>query len=229
MESTPTFDPIWDDVWGKDGYVVRYPYDFVVVFVHRYAPKDRPRSEVKVMEIACGTGNNLWFAAREGFSVAGIDASVPAIEGARKRFAEDGLSGDLRVGDFTALPYDDGSFDLVIDRGGIVCVGMSAGQKAVNEIHRVLRPGGRFLFNPYSDRHSSALAHKPGPDGLRPLHPEGSSIRGVLVAYYNRQDVENILTRGWKILGMEHWERVEYANPALPVHAEWRVIAEKTS
>ena len=40
-----------------------------------------------------------------------------------KRFEREGLSGDLRVGNFTSLPFDDNSFDLVIDRASLCCIG----------------------------------------------------------------------------------------------------------
>ena len=102
------FNPIWEkEIYGQGRQLGRYPYDAVVSFVFRYAPRDRERSAVRILEIGCGAGNNLWFAAREGFSVTGIDGSATAIDYARKRFAEEGLSGDLRVGDFTALPFED--------------------------------------------------------------------------------------------------------------------------
>ena len=107
----------------------------------------------------------MWFAAREGFCVAGINGSESAIRFARRRFKLEGLSADLRVGDFTNLPFAEDSFDLVIDRGSLTCVGASARRRAVAEVRRVMVPGGKFLFNPYSDRHTSARSGRPGQDG----------------------------------------------------------------
>ena len=51
--------------------------------------------------------NNIWFAAREGYDVTGIDASKAAILFAKKRFDADGLKCNLKIGDFSALPFDD--------------------------------------------------------------------------------------------------------------------------
>jgi len=66
--STSSFDPHWEQqIYGQGAHLNLYPFDVVVTFVFRNAPRDRPRSEVRIVEIGCGAGNNLWFAAREGF------------------------------------------------------------------------------------------------------------------------------------------------------------------
>ena len=45
-----------------------YPFDNVVTFLFRNYPKDK-QSEINILEVGCGGGNNLRFAAREGFNV----------------------------------------------------------------------------------------------------------------------------------------------------------------
>src|SRR3954451_16714670 len=99
ISASASFDTSWEERYQRGAALVRYPYDFVVQFVNRYPP-DKPREETLVLEVGCGAGNNLWFAAREGFQVAGIDGSAAAIAYARRRFEQDGLTGDLLVGDF---------------------------------------------------------------------------------------------------------------------------------
>src|SRR5258708_37026345 len=110
-----TFDEIWARRYENPKYRNFYPYTEVVSFVFRNAPQ-KPKAETHILEIGCGTGNNLWFAAREGFSGSGIDASETAINFAKDRFASEGLKADLRVGDFTKLPFTDRMFDLALDR-----------------------------------------------------------------------------------------------------------------
>ena len=169
----------------------------------------------------------MWFAAREGFQVAGIDASPTAIAYAQKRFADEGLSSDFRVGDLTSLPFADESFDLVVDRGAIVCCGLSAGRRAVGEVRRVLRHGGRFFFNPFSARHSSFVASEAGPDGLR-VNIHGGDLQGVRqICLYTRAEVDAAIAEGWRVHNFEHLESVDEADPKRPVHAESRVIYEK--
>jgi ubiquinone/menaquinone biosynthesis C-methylase UbiE len=250
--ATTAFDPVWEaDVYAAGRHLARYPYDSVVSFVFRHAPSDRPRGEVRILEIGCGAGNNLWFAAREGFRVAGIDGSRSAIEYARRRFAEEGLDGDLRVGDFTALPFDDASFDLVIDRGSTVCVGHTACRLAVREVRRVLVPGGHFHFNPYSDRSTSVLHGRPGPDGTTVDIAQGPLAGLGALCFHSAADVDGSLGDGWQVLKREHREWTDEtktvpgtnssgkrsdsvdveADELVPgtvfSHAEWLVIARK--
>lgn len=205
----------------------RYPWDAVVSFVFRHAPRDRPRGETRILEVGCGTASNLWFAAREGFQVSGVDGSESAIVAARKRFAGDGLSADLRVADFTDLPFPDRYFDLAIDRGALTCSGYGHARNAVLELHRVLRPGGKFLFNPYSDRHSSAVSGRAGPDGLRVEITSGSLVGAGQICFYGKAAVEGAFGPGWSIQSLQHCEWVELAHLPSLAHAEWRVIAQR--
>lgn len=228
QEST-SFDPTWErDIYGHGQQFSRYPFDIVVTFVFRNYPRTKPRNEVRILEVGCGAGNNLWFAAREGFAVSGIDGSATAIEYAQKRFADEGLTGDLRVGDFTKLPFADATFDLAIDRGALTCCGLSAAKKAVDEVRRALVPGGRFLLNPYSDRHSSFLGGQRAPDGLTTEITAGTLTHSGQLCFYGRRELEGLLA-GWKIHSIDHLELLNQTRPEYSSHAEWRVVAEKVA
>jgi ubiquinone/menaquinone biosynthesis C-methylase UbiE len=181
---------------------------------------------VHILEVGCGTAPNLWFAAREGFSVAGVDGAESAITAAQQRFQSEGLVADLRVADFTTLPFEDNSFDLVIDRCSLTCCGAEMAKQAVVEIRRVLKTGGRFLFNPYSDRHSSASSGRPGLDGVTIDISAGSMIGVGQLCFYGRQQVIDAL-KGFKFLDLQHIESVSMLEPTRLVHAEWRAVAEK--
>jgi SAM-dependent methyltransferase len=224
-------DPIWEEKYAR-GYNQRYPWDAVVSFVFRNAPNDRPRDAVSILEVGCGTASNLWFAAREGFTVAGIDGSASAIETARRFFAAEGLAGDLRVGDFTA-PFDvpDNAFDLVIDRGALCCCGVSQAAGALREIHRVMKPGGRVLFNPYSTMDTSAQAGRPEHDGLR-VDIDRGALQGVgQLAFYDHSSIDAVMGEGWKEISRTHVRReTSYPNDDRAedeVLAYWIVILEK--
>lgn len=219
-------DPVWEEKYSQ-GHAQRYPWDKIVSFVFGYRPREKTIAETAVLEVGCGTASNLWFAAREGFKVAGIEGSPSAIEYAKKRFHEEGLEGDLRVGDFTQLPFEDEAFDLAIDRGALVCAGFSAGQKAVDEIYRILKPGGKFHFNPYSDRHSSFTSGIDAGDGLRSDINEGTLVGAGQLCFYGKQDVLRALGDRWNILMFRHIEWSDQQNARCDIHAEWQVICEK--
>lgn len=221
-----SFDPIWEEKYSS-GHNERYPWDCIVTFVFRHAPRNVPRKDVKVLEVGCGTGSNLWFAAREGFSVAGVDGSKAAIDFAKKRMEADGLSGDLQVADFTKLPFADSTFDLVIDRGALTCCGLSDCAKAVGEIHRVMKSGALFHVNPYSQKSTSFLGGTAGDDGLTVDIRSGTLTGTGQVCFYSRRELDNLLKDKFEILSVKHLQIEEEIDGNLGLHSEWRVIARK--
>jgi SAM-dependent methyltransferase len=221
-------DPIWEsEIYSQGHHLNRYPFDAVVSFLFRWRPRDKPRGETDVLEIGCGAGNNLWFAAREGFRVAGIDGSESAISYAQKRFESEKLSGDLKVGNFLELPWDSETFDIGIDRGALVCVGHDAQRVAVDEMRRVLRPGGIFFFNGYSDEHTSARFGEPLKDG-RIVNIHAGTLVGVgALGFNSKNQIEMLFANGWEILKMEHMISTDLAECGTGAHAEWRVVVRK--
>jgi len=227
--SVSNIDPVWEnEIYGRGNQLNRYPFDVVVSFVFRHAPRDEPRHAVRILEVGSGAGNNLWFAAREGFRVSGIEGSASAVAHARRRFADEGLIGEFVQGDFSTLPFEGETFHLAIDRGSLTCCGASVARRAVAEMHRVLVPGGAALFNLYSKRHSSHLSGTPGSDGLTLDPREGTLISVGGICYYNREELDRLLSAGWLLESIQHVEIVEQAMPRQTVHAEWRVIAKKS-
>lgn len=224
--ATSQFD--WErDVYRKRKQINRYPFDAVVAFVARHTPRDVEPSSVGILEVGCGTANNLWFAAREGFRVAGIDISPTAISHARHRFVQEGLKGDLLVGAFTDLPFRDGYFDMVIDRGAITCAAPSDQTRSIGEVKRVLKEGGMFFFNPFSKRHSGFSKPLDDEEEKTPA-VQARILPGVgRICFYDRSNVGDVLTPGWKLVSVQHVE-IGAESPQ-GVHAEWRVIAQKTS
>ena len=96
-----------------------------------------------VLEIAVGTGRNLPFYA-ENVRLTGVELSQEMLTVARRRATRLGRRADLRQGDAQALPFPDGSFDTVVCT--ISLCSIPDDRKAVAEMKRVLRPGGRLLL-----------------------------------------------------------------------------------
>lgn len=225
-EQSVTFDPIWENKYAS-GHAQNYPWDMVVSFVFRNAPRDRQRSKIKILEVGFGSGANLFFAAREGFKVSGVEGSSSAVNYALKRFQREGLSGDLRVGDFISLPFEDDVFDLVIDRASLCCVGIQAQKKVVAEVHRCLRKGGRFLHNTYGDSHSSMCTGTLGSDGLI-SNIRGGTLVGVGQLHFtSRAEINERFLDGWKLVQVQRREWLDMLAMTGDIHAEWVVIAEK--
>lgn len=99
-----------------------------------------------VLDIGCGAGTDLLIAARRvgprGRAI-GVEMTPAMRERAVAGAAAAGLGNvDVRVGDATALPVEDGSVDVVLSNGVFNLVPEKA--RAIAEIRRVLRPGGRL-------------------------------------------------------------------------------------
>jgi SAM-dependent methyltransferase len=105
-----------------------------------------------VLEVGVGMGaDHLEWARVRPRRLAGIDLTSRAVEHTSARLALYGLSSELRVGDAETLPFPDNSFDLVYSWG--VLHHSPDTPRAVEEVRRVLRPGGSARVMMYH-RHS---------------------------------------------------------------------------
>ncbi|MCS7284553.1 MAG: class I SAM-dependent methyltransferase [Hydrogenobacter thermophilus] len=220
------FQQLWEELRREGKQTARYPYDKVISFVFRYHPKQKERSEVHILEVGCGAGNNLWTLAMEGFKVYGIDGSETAISLAKDTFKKLGLQGEFTVGDFTSrLPYPDNFFDLVIDRGSITCVDYEDAKSVVSEVRRVLKQGGYFFFNPYAKTHTSYTTSSNKLNDRFVLTEKGPIAGTGYVCFYDKEDVTEIIKEGWEILELKELSLVNHTDGS--VHGEWEVVAKK--
>ena len=107
---------------------------------------DRHKGE-QVLDVGCGIGWLVWQFAHGGAKVTGVDLSDNSLALARKRLDYDGLQAELVKGNAQELPFPDASFDFVTSAG--VLHHTPDTQGAIDEIHRVLRPGGRAMISLY--------------------------------------------------------------------------------
>ena len=111
-----------------------------VVDFRRWRDKD-------VLEVGCGVGTDAINFAREGARYTGVDLTSASIDLVRRRFDFEGLEANLRVADAEALPFGDDSFDLIYSHG--VLHHTPDTQRAIDQVHRVLRPGGTAMVMLY--------------------------------------------------------------------------------
>ena len=95
----------------------------------------------RVLDIAVGTGWSTEQFVRTGGVVTAIDLTKSAVALTKKRLELYGLHADVLVADAQQLPFTDSSFEFVLAFGCLMH--MPDTQKAIDEIHRVLIPGGR--------------------------------------------------------------------------------------
>jgi ubiquinone/menaquinone biosynthesis C-methylase UbiE len=104
----------------------------------------------RVLEVGVGLGSDFVRFARAGAVVAGIDLTDAAARAVQQRLTLEGLEGDVRAADAEALPFPDGTFDLVYSWG--VLHHTPDTRRAVEEVRRVIAPGGEARIMLYSRR-----------------------------------------------------------------------------
>jgi ubiquinone/menaquinone biosynthesis C-methylase UbiE len=99
----------------------------------------------EVLDVGSGTGANFpYFADRPDVRLHAVEPDPHMASRARRRAAELGLEVDLREVGAEALPYADDSMDAVV--AGIVFCTIPDPEAALEEVARVLKPGGEFRF-----------------------------------------------------------------------------------
>ena len=176
-----SWDPVWEDVfsqyaWGK------YPGEELIRFVARNFYRAPDRRQVRLLEVGCGPGANLWFMAREGFSVYGNDGSATAIAQARTRLDSEcpGWFGELLTGDIATIPFGDCFFDAVIDNEVVYCNSFEQSRDIYREMARVTRPGGllfcrTFASGSWGDGTGENVGHNAWLTAEGPQHNKGYS------------------------------------------------------
>jgi 2-polyprenyl-3-methyl-5-hydroxy-6-metoxy-1,4-benzoquinol methylase len=132
----------WNEIFKQQGKVFRGPHEDMP----RVARLLRERGGSTILDLGCGTGRHVVYLARSGFSVSGLDSSPEGIRLTREWLEEEGLDADLRLQSMSEkLPFEDGFLDAVISVQVIHHADIATIRSIVQEIARVLKPGG-LLF-----------------------------------------------------------------------------------
>lgn len=146
-----SWDPVWEQVfqqneWGK------YPAESLIRFIARNF-YDKNRQTLKILEIGCGPGANIWYLSREKFHAYGVDGSETAIKRARQRLDAENIRAELFQRDIMDLSiFESNFFDAVIDVECLSCNSFMNTQKILNEVKRVLKTNGLFYSRTFSEK-----------------------------------------------------------------------------
>ncbi len=135
----------------------------------------------QVLDVAGGSGNTALASARRSADVTCTDYVPELLEHADRRAAAEGLPLQTRVADVQALPFRDGTFDVVTSTFGAMFAPDQ--QATANEMLRVLRPGGRLgmaNWTPHGfvgDLFALQAGYLPPPAGVLPATTWGTRDR----------------------------------------------------
>jgi len=144
-----------------------------------------PSAGADVLDVACGTGNSALLAADRGARVVGADAEPSMLTAAAQRASDAGVDIEWVTADATALPCEDGSFDLVISVFGVM---FAPADPAAAELARVLRPTGRAVITTWipagpiagAGRKVAEALKRQQPDAMSPPSPEWGRAEDVV-------------------------------------------------
>jgi SAM-dependent methyltransferase len=152
------------------------------------------KAEGRVLEIGYGVGSN-WPHLPQGVSYVGIEPD-PYMRERAERHRPAGLELDLRDGDAQALEFPDGEFDTVI--GTLVFCTIPEPDRALAEIRRVLRPGGKLLILEHVNargRIGRAALHAVTPLWARMgggCHPNRDTQKIIEAAGFSFESIRNL-------------------------------------
>lgn len=221
-------DPLWEKIfstrpWGK------YPEEELIRFVARNFYSRQPRHETAILEVGFGTGANLWFLAREGFNIFGVEGAPSGLTIACARL-DDEVPGwrahgaSLVCGDISeALPYESDSMDAAIDNVAVMYASFDDAQRIYREMYRCTKPAGKlFVRGPAAGTWGDNTGESCGLQAWRTS--EGPTQNTGCVRFVSRDDWK-VLLGDWKIDTIElHSRTFENGEKTF---SEWVVTAHK--
>jgi ubiquinone/menaquinone biosynthesis C-methylase UbiE len=218
----------WEKVFANRRWGA-YPAEDLVRFIGRTFRGVADKSTVRILEVGCGPGSNLWYLVREGFTVAGIDGSPTAIRQARERLTAEELPHDvprvdLRVGNFATLPWPDLNFDAVVDIASLYANQMKTIRATTSEIQRVLKVGGTFFGRMFGTLTTGSESGELIEAGTRSMPTTGPCAGNEVAHFFTRPELEQLFA-SFKELGIDQTQRTD-RNGAVQIF-EWLVSAHR--
>jgi SAM-dependent methyltransferase len=213
MTTTSEMKQLWEDSF--DEQIARGAYNTapveplirnVAYWLRDQKPSDRP---LHFLEMGCGAGPTLVWLAQKGIRVSGVDLATNALELARKNLARQGYAdrvGGIVEGSVTAVPFEDGTFDGVIESCVFQHLSRADRVTAFREVARLLRPGGLFVghvlaasHTTYQRKQAEELADDPGSlhlaDGSSKIH-----LTNIGLAHFFRKEEFAELLPGFSVV-----------------------------
>jgi len=154
----------------------------------------------KTIDLGCGIGNYVIYLASKGFNVTGIDLAPTAIDAAKRNAYDKGISCNFLVadvlGDLDNLPKD---FDFAYDWELFHHIFPENRQKYINNIHRLLKPDGKYLsvcFNEKDPSFGGQGKIRRTPLGTTLYFSSINELKTLFESKFNIKEIKAIEIRG---------------------------------
>jgi demethylmenaquinone methyltransferase/2-methoxy-6-polyprenyl-1,4-benzoquinol methylase len=193
-----------------------------------------PRRGQRILDLAAGTGTSSVALARSGATVVAADFSPGMIAEGERRYGASAPGGGIRnlsfvQADATALPFEDGEFDTVTMSFGLRNV--NEPKKALGELLRVTRPGGRLVICEFSHPPSKAFSglYRFYNDRILPVVAKTMSSNADAYDYLNesiREWPDQRTLAAW--IREAGWTGVAHRNLSMGIVALHRAVKPRT-
>lgn len=106
-----------------------------------------------ILDLGCGLGRHTLYFGKNGFTVTAVDLSKDAVESTTSLCKEAGINISCRVADMMNFPFEADAFDRVFSYHVISHQDTAGVQAVIDEITRVLKPGGKVFLTLCSKQH----------------------------------------------------------------------------
>jgi SAM-dependent methyltransferase len=168
--------PSWNSVYeGSPPWDIGRPQPNFVMLA------DAGKFHGRVLDVGCGTGEHVMLAASHGAEAMGMDMAELAIERARAKARQRGISARFEVGDVLHLDRLGRQFDVITDSGVFHVFDDEERPVYVNSLRSALRPGGMYYLMCFSDRQ---------PGGWGPRRVSQAELRAAFVDGWSISSIE---------------------------------------
>jgi len=149
-----SFSAEWEkEIYSKNNQINKYPYgEFISIFFNslKFLTNKSKKKDIKILELGCGTGNNIKFISELGYDAYGVDGSTSACSIANSFIKKNNLEATIIESKFQTLPFKDEYFDMVVDREAMYCGTLNSIKESWKEANRVLKEGGIVMSFMYT-------------------------------------------------------------------------------
>jgi SAM-dependent methyltransferase len=208
--------PDWNELFKASENLWKKPHERVIDLI----PRLKQEGLKRVLDLGCGAGRHIVYLSQTGFTVTGLDSAESGLIESGSWLAREGLNTRLVQGEMSELPFFDHTFEAVISLYVVHHCLFARMKRTIEEIWRILAPGGLALLafpSRYGSRANSGQLLEPGT-----VIPDFGLDSGIPHHYSDLEDLV-ILFSQFKILDLRLDEKKEEDY----FHSHWIIILRK--
>ncbi|HMA50115.1 MAG TPA: class I SAM-dependent methyltransferase [Magnetospirillaceae bacterium] len=228
-DNRPSATERWENLHRQPRFRPRYPHEQVVRWTFGNLPRRAGEQPPRVLDLGCGAGRHALFLAAEGYEAYASDISRSGLDELQKTALARGLVVRTELTSDLSC-YKPVFFDAVISFGVLYYMSYEAATACIAAVHRILKPGGKFLCVTRTDqdgrRHDAIVQPAPFTWRLGGLSTDAPSDAeaGMDMLFLPRSQIERMVS----MFARTTIDRMSYRHGDF-IDDDWVVSAEKSA